>query len=59
VTTAEADLDESAALVAVTVYDPAEVGAVYKPPLVIVPPEVFHVTAVLVVPVTAAANCCC
>ena len=31
----------------------------YKPPLVIVPPEAFQVTAVLVVPLTVAVNCRC
>src|SRR5882762_5559627 len=45
VTKAEADLVESAALVAVIVYVPAEDGAVYKPPLVTVPPEAAHNTA--------------
>ena len=59
VTTAEADLVESAALVAVTVYVPAEDGAVYNPPLVTVPPEAVQVTAVLVVPLIVAANCFC
>ena len=59
ITTAEADLVESAALVAVTVYVPAEAGAVYKPPPVTVPLVAVQVTAVLVVPLIVAANCFC
>lgn len=58
VTVAEADLVVSAALVAVTVYVPAVLGAVYSPALVIVPPVVDHVTAVFDVPLTVAVNCC-
>lgn len=58
-TLAEADLVESAELIAVTVYVPAVEGAVYRPPLVTIPPDVFQVTAVLVVPLTEAANCFC
>jgi hypothetical protein len=53
---AEADLVESAALVAVTVYVPFNEGAVYRPLLVTVPPDVLQVTAVLVDPMTAAVN---
>jgi hypothetical protein len=57
----------AAALVAVTVCEPAWAGAVYIPALVIVPAAVFppatestdHVTAVFVVPWTEAVNCCC
>jgi len=56
---AEADLVESAALVAVTVYVPFNEGAVYRPLLVTVPPDVFQVTAVFVVPPTAAVNWVC
>ena len=50
---------ESAALVAVTVYVPAEDGAVYKPLLVTVPPKAAQVTAVLVDPDSEAVNCFC
>ncbi len=57
-TLAEADLVVSAALIAVTVYVPAVVGAVYSPVLETVPPFADQVTAVLVVPVTVARNCC-
>ena len=62
-TLAMAVLVASAALVAVTVTVwvlPMADGAWYSPPLVIVPIAGFtdHVTAVFVVPVTAAANCC-
>ena len=53
-TVAEADLVESAALVAVTLYVPAEDGAVYRPVLDTVPLEACQVTAVLVVPVIVA-----
>lgn len=57
----------SATLVAVTVCVPAWDGAVYIPALVIVPAVALppavestdHVTAVFVVPWTAAVNCCC
>jgi hypothetical protein len=59
VTVAEADLVESALLVAVTVKVPAEAGAAYSPALVIVPLVAFQVTAVLVVPLIVAANCFC
>lgn len=58
-TLAEADFVESAELVAVTMYVPAVEGAVYIPAVVTVPPDVFHVTPVLVVPDTEALNCCC
>jgi hypothetical protein len=55
-----------AALVTVTVCDPAVPGAVYMPAVEMVPVVVFppttpstdHVTAVFVVPVTVAWNCC-
>ena len=62
VTLAVAPLLESATLVAVTVTVcglPSVAGAVYKPPLVIVPTAGLsvHLTAVFVVPVTAAVNC--
>ena len=50
---------ESATLVAVTEYEPAAFGAVYRPLLVTVPPEAVHVTAVFVVPVMLAVNCIC
>ena len=33
-------------------------GAVNRPPLLIVPPDVVQVTAVFVLPVTVARNCC-
>jgi hypothetical protein len=66
--TAEADLVGSATLVAVilTVPDGAATGAVYSPPLVIVPqaaplhpaPETLHATAVFADPETSALNCC-
>ena len=63
---AVADLVESATLVAVTVCEPPVVGAVYSPVLLTVPttllpptvPSTAHVTAVFVVPVTVAVNCC-
>ena len=48
----------SAALVALTVYVPAVLGAVYKPELEMVPPVALQVTAVFVVPLTVAVNCC-
>jgi len=48
----------SAALVALTVYVPAVVGAVYSPELETDPRDADQVTAVLVVPVTVAVNCC-
>jgi hypothetical protein len=56
---AEDDLLESAELVAVTVYVPLNEGAVYRPLLVTVPPEVFQVTAVSIVPLTDAVNWVC
>ena len=64
--TAEALLLASATLVAVTVCEPVVAGAVYKPVLEIVPVALLpplmlstdHVTAVLVVPLTVAVNCC-
>jgi hypothetical protein len=60
--TAAADFVLSAALVAVTVTEVADetvAGAEYRPALEIVPTAGFsdHVTAVFVVPVTAAVNC--
>lgn len=58
VTAADADLLLSATLVAVTVNVPAAPGAVYKPPVLTVPPVAVHVTTVLVLPVTVAVNCC-
>ena len=58
VTVAEAFFVVSAALVAVTVNVPADAGAVYKPPAVMVPPVAVHATAVFVLPVTVAVNCC-
>jgi hypothetical protein len=56
----------SALLVTLTVCEPAAAGAVYNPtvetvPTVVLPPDTpstDHVTAVLVVPVTVAVNCC-
>jgi hypothetical protein len=58
VTVAEAFLVVSATLVAVTVNVPAEPGAVYNPLALMVPPVAAHVTAVFVLPVTVAVNCC-
>ncbi len=69
VTVAEADLVTSACEVAVTVTVAGlgtALGAVYKPPVVTVPqaaplqpvPETLHVTAVSVLPLTVAENCC-
>ena len=69
VTVAAPDFVGSACDVAVTVTVAGfgtVVGAVYRPPLVIVPhaaplqpaPERLHVTVVLFVPVTVAVNCC-
>jgi hypothetical protein len=58
VTVADADLVVSATLVAVTVNVPAVFGAVYRPVDETVPPVVDHVTAVLLLPVTVAVNCC-
>lgn len=58
-TTACADLEVSAALVAVTEkLVPAVLPAVNKPAEEIVPPVAVHVTAVLLEPVTKAVNCC-
>ena len=62
VTLAVAFLLVSATLVAVTVTVcglPSVAGAVYRPPLEIVPTAGLtdHVTAVFVVPVTATVNC--
>jgi len=57
ITLAEADFVESAALVAVTVKVPAVLGAVYKPPVEMVPPVADQFTTVLLLPVTAAVNC--
>ena len=56
VTVADAALVVSAWLVAITVSLPPLDGAVYKPDALIVPNPAFHVTAVLVLPVTAALN---
>jgi hypothetical protein len=58
VTVAEADLVESAALVAVTVMLPALPGAVNRPDVEMEPPLADQVTAVLLEPVTVAVNCC-
>jgi hypothetical protein len=57
VTIAAADLVTSTTLVAVTVYVPTELGAVYKPDVETVPPVADHVTAVLLLPLTEAENC--
>src|SRR5271166_939666 len=70
VTVALPDLEESACETAVTVIVGglgSLLGAVYSPPLVMVPqadpvqpaPETLQVTAVLMIPVTVAVNCCC
>ena len=67
VTVAMALLVASAALVAVTVCVPACVGAVYSPvasmvPVFEFPPAILSTdqfTLVLLVPATAALNCCC
>ena len=58
VTVATADLVESAALVALTVKVPAVLAAVYRPDELMEPPVADHVTAVLLLPVTLAENCC-
>jgi hypothetical protein len=60
VTVAVSNLLVSATLVAVTVYVPAALGAVYKPACVIAPwfAGTDQVTAVLVVPITVAVNVC-
>ena len=63
VTVEVADFVGSAVLVAVTVtvwVDEILLGAVYSPVLEIVPTEglMAHVTAVLLVPLTVAVNCC-
>jgi len=58
VTVADADFVVSATLVAFTVKDPALPGAVKSPELDTVPPVAVQVTAVLLVPVTVAVNCC-
>jgi hypothetical protein len=60
--TAVADFELSATLVAVSVTDVADktvAGAEYRPALEIVPAAGFtdHVTAIFVVPITAAVNC--
>ena len=55
---AEADLVESATLVAVTEKPPATPPALYKPEAETVPPLALHVTEVFEVPVTEAVNCC-
>ena len=57
-TVALALLVVSASLVAVTVYVPAVLGAVYIPDVLIVPPLVDQVTAGFVVLLTVAVNCC-
>src|SRR6478735_1884879 len=67
VTVALALLVESAALVAVTVWAPTWVGAVYNPaasmvPVLEFPPAILSTdqfTLVSLVPATAALNCCC
>ena len=67
VTDALAVFEASAELTAVTVCVPNCAGAVYSPallmiPTVALPPAIEstdHVTAVLVVPLTVALNCCC
>jgi hypothetical protein len=56
-TVAEAVFVLSAALVAVMVKVPGAFGAVYSPLEETVPPLAVQLTAVLVVPVTAAVNC--
>jgi len=56
-TAAEADLVVSAMLVAVTTKLPVLMGAVYIPPKEMFPPLAFQATAVLLVPLTLAANC--
>jgi hypothetical protein len=56
-TVAEAELVLSAALVAVTVYVPAVLGAVYRPLVETVPPVVDQLILVLLGPVTVAVNC--
>src|SRR5512134_3948439 len=53
-----ADLVGSATEVALTLKFPVAVPAVKSPEAEIVPPVALHVTAVLVVPVTEAVNCC-
>lgn len=66
VTVAEAEDEELAWLVAVTVCEPAVAGAVYSPveltvPAVLFPPgtpSTLQFTAVLELPVTLAVNCC-
>lgn len=58
VTAAVPDLLVSATLVAVTWNEPAFLPAVNNPVVLIVPPVAVHVTAVLLVPVTVAVNCC-
>jgi len=58
VTVADADAEVLALLVAVTVYVPAAAEAVYRPLVDIVPPVADQVTAVLLLPVTVAVNCC-
>lgn len=57
-TVAVADFVGSATLVALTVTLPVVDGAVNKPEEETVPALADHVTAVLVVPVTVARNCC-
>src|SRR5271154_3575175 len=62
----DADLDGSACSTAVTVAVAATLGATYSPVSVTVPsvafppsiPFTFQVTAVSVIPVTVAVNCC-
>jgi len=58
VTDAEAFFVVSATLVAVTVYVPAVLGAVYNPELDTVPLLADHVTDMFEVPVIEALNCC-
>lgn len=54
VTDADALTEESAELVAVTVYEPTVIGAVYTPPWVTVPPLADQTTLALVDPLTEA-----
>ena len=57
VTVAEAAFVLSAALVAVTVYVPVVVGAVYRPVLVTDPPDADQLTEVFELPETVVENC--
>ena len=55
---AVADLVGSCTLVAFTWNEPVVAPAVYSPPFVTAPPVAVQVTAVLLMPVTVAVNCC-